>query len=322
LPLRDLAEKCGIYIGAAVEPGYLIIREYAEILSREFNVVTAENALKFEAVHPQRGVYSFEGADAIVRFAETHGMKVRGHTLVWHQQLPAWITSGSYAWEEWKNILREHVMSVVGRYKGRIYAWDVVNEAILDNGSLRDNVWFRNVGPEYIESAFRWAHEADPNALLFYNDYGAEDLNDKSHAVYSLVKSLLEKGVPIHGVGLQMHINVENPPKPEDVAANIKRLNDLGLIVHITEMDVRIRTPPSNEDLIKQAEIYRDILRVCLSSEKCTAFIMWGFTDRYSWIPNYFSGYGSALIFDEQYRPKLAYYYILRTFIEKLSIKG
>ncbi|MDW8049331.1 MAG: endo-1,4-beta-xylanase, partial [Nitrososphaerota archaeon] len=231
--LRTLAEKCGIYIGAAVEPDYLTM-DYAETLKREFNMVTTENVLKFGPVHPQPTVYSFAGADRVIEFAEAHGMKVRGHTLVWHSQLPSWITAGRYTRDEWIQILRDHIMTVVGRYRGRIYAWDVVNEAIDDSGALRNTIWLQNIGPEYIELAFRWAHEADPNALLFYNDYGAEGLGVKSDAVYNLVKGLLEKGVPIHGVGLQMHISADSPPSPQSVAANIRRLNNLGLEVHIT----------------------------------------------------------------------------------------
>ncbi|MBO3841491.1 MAG: endo-1,4-beta-xylanase [Candidatus Brockarchaeota archaeon] len=314
-PLKVLAEKQGIYIGAAVGADQLRIREYAETLSREFNILTTENALKFERVHPERNVYSFAEADAIVSFAEANGMKIRGHTLVWHNQLPEWITHGNYSREEWISILYEHITTVVSRYKGRVYAWDVVNEAVDDDGSLRKTIWLRNIGPEYIEMVFRWAHEADPQALLFYNDYGAEGLGVKSDAVYNLVKSLLEKGVPIHGVGLQMHVSTEHYPTPQEISANIKRLSDLGLDIHITEMDVRLKLPAESADLVRQAEIYRDVLMVCLSSEKCTAFVMWGFTDRYSWIPEFFSGYGSALIFDESYNPKPAYYYILKSLI-------
>lgn len=320
-PLRNLAEECGIYIGAAVERSLLDIPDYAYILKREFNILTTENALKFGPVHPQREAYSFSDADYIISFAERNGMKVRGHTLVWHQQLPSWVAQGNYSREEWISILREHIMTVVGRYKGRIYAWDVVNEAIADDGTLRDTIWLRNIGPEYIEMAFRWAHEADPQAILFYNDYGAEGLNVKSNATYNLVKSLLEKGVPIHGVGLQMHLSLENPLNPQEVEANIKRLNDLGLEVHITEMDVRIRMPARWEDLIEQAKIYRDILRACLSVERCKAFVIWGFTDKYSWIPGHFSGYGAALIFDESYVPKPAYYFIAETLVEHLTEK-
>jgi len=315
-PLRVLAEKHGIYVGAAVGADQLRIKEYAETLSREFNILTTENALKFERVHPERNVYSFAEADAIISFAEANGMKVRGHTLVWHNQLPEWITRGNYSREEWIRILHDHVTTVVSRYRGRVYAWDVVNEAVDEDGSLRETIWLRNIGPEYIELAFRWAHEADPEALLFYNDYGAEGMGVKSDAVYNLVKTLLEKGVPIHGVGLQMHISTEYYPAPQQVAANIKRLGDLGLEIHITEIDVRIRLPADSKSLIRQAEIYRDMLEVCLSYKKCTAFVMWGFTDRYSWIPGFFSGYGSALIFDEHYNPKPAYYYILRLLME------
>jgi len=318
-PLRVLAERCGIYIGAAVERSLLDIPDYAYTLKREFNILTTENALKFANVHPQPDTYSFDDADYIISFAESNGMKVRGHTLVWHQQLPTWITQGRYTREEWINILREHIMTVVGRYRGKIYAWDVVNEAVEDDGTLRDNIWLKNIGPEYIELAFRWAHEADPQALLFYNDYGAEGLGVKSDAIYSFIKSLLDKGVPIHGVGLQMHISLENPPNPQEIAANIRRLNDLGLEVHITEMDVRIKTPARWEDLIKQAEIYREILKVCLSAERCKVFVMWGFTDKHSWIPSHFAGYGAALIFDESYKPKPAYYYIIATLIEDLT---
>lgn len=318
-PLRSLAERCSIYIGAAVERGLLDIPDYAHTIKQEFNILTTENALKFGPVHPDPYAYSFGDADYIINFAESQGMKIRGHTLVWHQQLPNWITQGKYTREEWINILREHIITIVGRYKGRIYAWDVVNEAVNDDGTLRDNIWMRNIGPEYIELAFRWAHEADPQALLFYNDYGAEGLGVKSDAVYNLIKGLLENGVPVHGVGLQMHVSVENPPAPSEVLANIKRLNDLGLVVHITEMDVRVRTPPQWEDLVRQAEIYRDILKVCLSAGNCKVFVMWGFTDEYSWIPSYFSGYGAALIFDESYRPKPAYYYIVKVLIEHLA---
>ncbi len=315
-PLKTLAEKHGVYIGAAVGADQLRIKEYAEILSREFNILTTENALKFERVHPERNVYSFAEADAIISFAEANGMRVRGHTLVWHYQLPEWITRGNYSREEWISILHDHITTVVSHYRGRVYAWDVVNEAVDDDGSLRKTIWLENIGPEYIELAFKWAHEADPQALLFYNDYGAEGLGVKSDAVYNLVKNLLEKGVPIHGVGLQMHVSTEYYPAPQDIAANIKRLSDLGLEIHITEMDVRVRLPAKSADLVRQAEIYRDVLMVCLSSEKFTAFVMWGFTDRYSWIPGFFSGYGSALIFDENYHPKPAYYYILKSLMQ------
>lgn len=320
-PLRELASRAGILVGTCVSSFSLSDRDYVETLTREFSVVTTENELKFEVVHPNPGTYVFEPADRIISLAEANGMKVRGHTLVWHAQLPSWIVNGEFTKEEWKNILRDHILTVVGRYRGRIWAWDVVNEAFDDSGSLRDTVWLRNIGPEYIELAFRWAHEADPEALLFYNDYGIEEVNAKSDAVYKLVKELLERNVPIHGIGLQMHVSLDNPPDPRKVAENIKRFTDLGLQVHITEMDVRIRLPATEDELIRQAQIYREILEVCLNSKGCTAFVMWGFTDRYSWIPHFFQGYGAALIFDENYLPKPAYYALWETLFAK-AFKG
>ncbi|MGQ9632237.1 MAG: endo-1,4-beta-xylanase [bacterium] len=316
--LRSLAQTRGIYIGAAVAAGPLGGDElYAETLAREFNILTPENAMKFGPLHPGRDFYYFDDADAIVGFAKAHNIQVRGHTLVWHNQLPAWLIGGRWTRDELIEILREHITTVVGRYRGRVYAWDVVNEAIADDGSMRDTIWLRGIGPEYIDMAFRWAHEADPSALLFYNDYGGEGLGRKSDAIYALVRELLLRGVPIHGVGLQMHVSLDWHPNPQDVAANINRLASLGLEVHITEMDVRIREPITEEKLASQARIYRDILKVCLFSSNFKAFVLWGFTDRYSWIPHFFPGSGAGLIFDESYLPKPAYNALVDILVER-----
>lgn len=308
LSLRAFAEIRDIQIGAAVTAGLLQSEAlYAETLAREFSMLTPENAMKFGPLHPDRDRYDFSNADAIVDFAEAHGMRVRGHTLVWYNQLPRWLTEGNWTRDELIEILREHIMTVVGHYRGRVVVWDVVNEAIADDGSsLRDSIWLRVIGPEYIDMAFRWAHEADPDALLFYNDWGGEGQGQKWDATYALVRDLLQRGVPIHGVGLQMHVSLDSCPEPQDVAANIERLAALGLEVHITEMDVRIEMPATQEELDKQACIYRDMLRVCLSAENCTAFVLWGFADSHSWIPDFFQGCGAALIFDEAYDPKPA----------------
>ncbi|MEM2447140.1 MAG: endo-1,4-beta-xylanase, partial [Thermoproteota archaeon] len=265
--LKELASRCGIMIGTCVSYSSLSDNKYREIIASEFSVITPENELKFVLVHPFRSVYTFSRADAIISFAEENGIKVRGHCLVWHQQLPDWILNGNYTREEWIEILRDHIYTVVGRYKGRLYAWDVVNEAFNDDGTLRDTIWLRNIGPEYIKLAFQWAHEADPDALLFYNDYGAEAINRKSNAIYEFVKNLLEEGVPIHGIGLQMHVRVEWYPNPQSVAENIKRFRELGLKVEITEMDVAIRLPVSEEEITKQAEIYKSILKTYLNSD-------------------------------------------------------
>lgn len=314
--LRSLAQARGRYIGAAVAPGPLLSEPvYAETLAREFNMLTPENALKFGRTHPSRDRYTFQDADAIVAFAQANGMAVRGHTLVWHEVLPRWLTAGAFARDELLAILHEHITTVVGRYRGRIAAWDVVNEALGSDGVWRNTFWYKTIGPEYVDLAFRWAREADPQARLFYNDYGGEGLGRKSDAIYALARGMKQRGVPIDGVGLQMHVRLDASPEPADVVASLQRLAALGLEVHITEMDVRIQGQATEEKLARQASIHRDMLRVCLAAENCRAFVFWGFTDRHSWIPRYFPGWGAALPFDEAYRPKPAY----RALIEALS---
>ncbi len=311
-PLRDLADARGIYIGGAVEPHYLRCAPvYGEVLGREFNILVAENAFKFWSLHPGADRYTFGGADAIVEFAEAHSMKVRGHTLLWHQSMPEWIEKATFTPQQWERVIHDHIATVVARYKGRVAYWDVINEAINDSaagGTLRQTVWSDGLGPDFIDKAFIWAHEADPDALLFYNDYGAEGMGGKSDQVYTLVKGLLERGVPIHGVGLQMHLSLGTAPKPEDVRRNIQRLAELGLQVHITELDVRLPSNASADFFEAQARMYREYLDACLAFENCTAFVLWGFTDRYSWIPNFQPGFDHALIFDKEYRPKPAYF--------------
>ncbi len=284
-------------------------------------MLTPENAMKFEPLRPSRERYDFDHADALVDFAEKHAMQVRGHTLVWHQQLPSWLTERDWTRDELIEILREHITTVVGRYRGRVAAWDVVNEAVADDGSLRDTIWRQVIGPEYIDMAFRWAHEADPDALLFYNDYGGEVLGPKSDAIYALVRDLLQRDVPIHGVGLQTHVSLDWFPEPQDIAANVDslsanmdRLSALGLVVHITETDVRIERPITEDELAKQARIYGAALEACLSAQNCKALVLWGFTDRHSWIPYAFPGTGAALVFDDAYRPKPAYHSLIDGF--------
>lgn len=201
--------------------------------------------------------------------------------------------------------------------------WDVVNEGLDDNGALRDSIWLRGIGPDYIDWAFRWARQANPQARLFYNDYGGEGLGQKSDAIYNLLKGLLQRGVPVNGVGLQMHVSIDAYPDPQDVLANMKRLVALGLEVQITEMDVQIQHDhrPMEQRLEAQAQIYRDMLSACLAAKNCTAFAMWGFIDRYSWIPQFTGHPDAPLIFDESYRPKPAYVALVSVLKEALKRK-
>jgi endo-1,4-beta-xylanase len=308
--LRSLAEARGLPIGAAVAADALFgpqEPEYAKTLAREFNMMTAENAMKWGALRPSREQFIFNVPDLMIKFAENHGITVRGHNLIWHQSNPAWLIRGNFKPGEMSTIMHDHIKTVVEHFKGKLAAWDVVNEAVSDQtvgakAKMRDTIWSKT-GPDYIGQAFKWARESDPDVKLFYNDYNAEGMNPKSQTVYELVRDLKSKGVPIDGVGLQMHVGIKNPPSMTGIAANMKRLNDLGLEVQVTEMDVKLDTnQPLAQQLQAQAKVYADVLRVCLAASRCTAFVLWGFTDGYSWLAS-----SKPLLFDGVYKPKPAY---------------
>jgi endo-1,4-beta-xylanase len=318
--LREAAQGSGVLIGAAVRPTQLSEMAYASTLAREFNLLEPEDALKWEVVHPEPQRFDFSQADQIVDFALRHDMKVRGHTLVWHRQNPKWLTDGNYTSGELAEILEKHIKTVVGHYRGKIFAWDVVNEAFdeLHPGTLRNTIWrdqpgigLAGSGSSYIERCFRWTHEADPQALLFYNEAEAEAVNPKSDAIYAMVRDFRERGVPIDGVGLQMHI-ANLHADLASISTNIKRFTALGVQVHITEMDVALPVNADGdarpEDLQKQAELYREIAAACLSHPGCTAIQTWGFTDKYSWIGSHSKHtQGAALLFDRNYGAKPAH---------------
>jgi endo-1,4-beta-xylanase len=325
--LRDYADRAGVLVGAAVEPRYFSEAEYARTLAREFNMLTAENVLKWGTLRPSRARFDFEPGDRLVAFARKHRMKVRGHTLLWSEYNPRWLTSGSFTPAEMSALLREHIRRVMGHYRGKIFAWDVVNEVFLADGSVEPSVWydrpgigFKGKGTAYVEQAFRWAREADPDVLLFYNDYDTEGINPKSDAVYAMVKDFRARGVPIDGVGIQAHIVDLEAKDLATMEANIARLVALGLQVHITEMDVGLPVDaagrPRDEALLKrQAEIYRQAAEACLRQKGCTAFQTWGFTDKYTWIPDFTKGAkGLPLPFDSLYAPKPAYHALVEAF--------
>lgn len=314
LPLRDLAKRHDLRIGTAVDHAALSAdAPYRERIAREFSSITAENVMKWQLVEPVRGQLDFAAADELVDFAARNGQRVRGHTLVWHNQLPAWLTDGVGAGTitpaELREILRQHITDEVTHFRGRIFQWDVVNEVIDDNANLRDTIWLRNLGPGYIADAFRWAHQADPRARLYLNDYNVEGTNPKSDAYHRLATDLLRQGVAVHGFGAQGHYGVQfGFHTAAQVAANLKRFEDLGLETSITEADVRMVMPPDNAKLQAQAQGYSVLLQGCLLSKRCTSFTVWGFTDRYSWVPGFFTGQGAACLLDENLAPKPAYH--------------
>jgi endo-1,4-beta-xylanase len=306
--LRADAAAVGRWIGAAVQSSHLSDAEHARTLARHFNAVTAEYEMKWDPLEREPGQYDFSGADRIVDFAQRNGQRVKGHALVWHEALPEWVQRLSSS--ELEAALEAHIRTVVGRYRGRIPVWDVVNEAVAVDGSgLRDSVFRQRLGDAYVERAFEIAHEADPQALLVYNDFGGEGLGGKSDRIYELVRRLRDRGVPIGGIGLQMHIVAQRHPPLADIAANLRRLANLGLKVNLSEMDVRIRDVAGDRAarLEVQRQEYHDIVALCVAEPECDSITLWGFTDRYSWIDGFF-GPDDPLLFDESYQPKPAFF--------------
>ncbi len=305
-------------IGAAAASAYLSDPDYSSILGSEFSQLQAENEMKFGPIHPRPdsdpNPYDFAGADKLVAFAQSHNMVVRGHTLFWHNQVPKWIIEGKYAAPQLAKILQSHIQNVMDRYASKVYAWDVVNEAFNDDGTMRHTIWFdqpgigAGTGTKYIEQALRWAREADPKAKLFYNDYDAEEINKKSDAIYAMAEDFKQRGVPLDGIGFQAHISLkfDDPAKLASFAKNLDRFAKLGLDLHITELDIRLSddNPPS---FSAQAKLYGEITSLCVQQPACKSIQTWGVTDRHSWIPNFYKGQGWALLWDANYQQKPAY---------------
>ncbi|HEV7331597.1 MAG TPA: endo-1,4-beta-xylanase [Flavisolibacter sp.] len=320
-------------IGVAVSPQALKTDE-AGLILQHFNSVTAENAMKMGPIHPRENEYNWAGADSIVAFAQRNGLKVRGHTLVWHNQTPSWLFVDKDGNTVSKDILlqrmKDHITAVVSRYKGKIYAWDVVNEAISDKRDeyLRPSKFLEIIGEEYIAKAFQWAHEADPDAQLFYNDYN--EINPvKREKMYRLVKSLKDAGVPIHGVGLQAHWAV-NEPSRDQLDATLKQFADLGLKMQITELDVSIypkehdarERNPEDANTVYTAEreqqqeaIYKMSFEAFRKyKDAISGVTFWNISDRYSWLDN-FPVRGRKdypLLFDKDLKPKKAFWQVVK----------
>ncbi len=307
-PLRELADQQGTFIGTAVADHLLGQSAYSQTAAAEFNSVTHENALKWESVQPQQGQYSWGGADRVVEFAEANGQDLHGHTLVWHSQLPSWVSNSGFTEDQLLAVMDDHISTTMGRYAGQIDTWDVVNEPIGDDAQLRNSVFQQTLGVDYIAQSLHMARAADPSADLYINDYSIDGINPKSDAYYDLAVDLLAQGAPLDGIGLQAHLIVGQVPV--SMRDNIQRFVDLGLDVRITELDVRMNMPASQSDLQQQASDYGEVVGMCLDIDGCTGVTVWGVTDAHSWVPDHFGGEGAALPIDENYAPKPAYWAI------------
>jgi endo-1,4-beta-xylanase len=313
-------------VGVAVSP-YSLSGSQSLLILKHFQSLTAENVMKPAVIHPEENRYSWDNADKIADYASLNKMLVRGHTLCWHNQTGEWMFKDNEGKTVSKDILlarlKDHITQVVKRYKDRIYAWDVVNEAIDDDDSkfMRESEWFKICGEEYIEKAFRWAHEADPDAVLFYNDYNTE-VPAKRDKVYRLLKTLIDRGVPVHGIGLQGHWNLESPTE-KDLRNAIEKYSSLGLKIQITELDVSVYLPeekdPSDniftaEREKKQMEKYEMIFRVFRDYKNViTGVTFWNVSDRNSWLDNFpVKGRKNyPLLFDQNLKPKKAYWKVV-----------
>jgi endo-1,4-beta-xylanase len=311
--LRELAKRHNLRVGTAVDmAAFNNDTQYRERIATEFSAVTAENVMKWSELEPQRGVYNWGPADQLVESARQNHQLVHGHTLLWHNQLPTWLTqgvaSGEITPDELRQLLRKHIIDVVTHFRGKVWHWDVVNEVIDDNAQLRDTLWLQNLGPSYIADSFRWAHEADPRVRLYINDYNVEGIGAKSNAYYALVQQLLADRVPIHGFGSQGHLDTRfGNYTAFQVKENLDRFADLGLETAMTEVDVRMPMPPDATKLNAQAQSYGALMLGCLVAKRCVMFTVWGYTDKYSWVPGFFTGQGAANLLDENFQPKFAY---------------
>ncbi len=304
-PLRQYPAARTMFLGSAARASLLSEGNYANTLSREFNGLVPENELKWATVHPGPTTYNFGPADSLVNFARLHSMAIRGVPLLWDWQNPAWLTDTKYNRAQVRAILADHIATVVGHYKGRISQWDVVNEPFAENGKLLNTIW-KKMGRRYMDEAFAMARAADPAAKLFLNERGIEVPGVKANAVFKEVSKMKARGVPINGVGFQMHAN-EARPTAEELAGQFARYSAIGVEVAITEMDVQLPQPPTAAAIQTQANVYRGALATCRAAPNCKTFVVWGFTDKYSWIPLFFPGFGSATMMDSAYKNKPAY---------------
>lgn len=308
-------------IGSTVSAHPLAMDEqYAPILGREFNQITPENAMKFQMIQPQQGVFEFGEADMLAEYCILNDSKMHGHCLVWQEAIPMWIHNGTWTNQQVEDIMVNHITTVVGRYAGTFESWDVINEPFEGfTADLREHVWNTAMGRDYIKKALIAAHAADPTALLFINEWGVEEAGTKQDAIYDLFVELLADDVPVHGIGFQMHEDMNADYQetwPDDTPSvnkqmlkdAIARFKGLGLEARVSELDVNMhQIYPTT--LQAFSEYYRDMLAACLE-EGAHTFCMWGFTDRWSSLQGWwdYHSYGNGLIFDENYQPKNAYH--------------
>lgn len=319
--LRSLATERGRYVGSVMNSEWFwgsIDDAYEPIHKAQFNAVVPENEMKFDALEPSQNTFNYTNADKLVAYAQANGMRLRGHALAWHSQVPSWVSGATWTRETLLAVLKNHILNVVGHFKGEVAEWDVVNEAICDSpvgwrtsSCGTTSIWQTVIGEDFIDSAFVWAHQADPDAELFYNDYSLEwgtASGSKAGFLLTQIKKWKAAGIPITGVGSQTHIANTHTQTPKNLSALADSLNAYGLTFNITELDIGFTkgSTPSQSDLEAQGHLYAQFMDMFLEKTNMKVFMMWGFTDRYSWLPKY-QGKDYGLIYDSNYVKKPAY---------------
>lgn len=315
-----LKDQFSIPLGASMNPRLLQENEaYRHLATTEFNSVTAENHMKMMMIHPDANRFDFSKGDEILQFAKTNKKRMHGHTLVWHNQVPKWMNEFSGDAQAWEALLKNHVQEVAKHYQGQVSGWDVVNEAFLDDGSLRPSIWAKNI-PDYIAKSFQWAHEADPNAILFYNDYGQDGKPQKMKAILDMVQDLQARHIPIHGLGLQMHINISS--NNEEIQRVIQQSASTGLAIHFSELDIAVN--PKNDSTFVYNETAKEAQKqkfkivfdayLGIPKQQQYGITFWNIGDRDSWLRGYFKRPKEyPLLFDDAYARKPAYFYLTNT---------
>ncbi|KAJ1337269.1 endo-1,4-beta-xylanase [Microdochium nivale] len=310
--LHELAVAAGkMYYGSATDNGELTDAPYVEILKAEFGSTTPGNGQKWAYTEPERGQFTFSQGDVVASFADANKMLLRCHTLAWHSQLPSWVSGGSWTKAALTQVIEAHVANVVAHYKGKCYAWDVVNEALNEDGTWRESVFSTAFGGGgWIDVAFKATAIADPAAKLYYNDYNIEKLGNKQAATVAIVKQVIAAGGRVDGVGMQAHLIVGQMPTLASMVGTMQSYVAAGASeVAYTELDIRHKTlPPSTAAATQQANDYASITQACLDVAACIGITIWDYTDKYSWVPAAFKGEGAALLWDENLQKKPAYY--------------
>ncbi|PWJ41909.1 endo-1,4-beta-xylanase [Sediminitomix flava] len=309
--LKEVAES--FHVGMAVITERLNGTHH-EIYQREYNQITAEWEMKMNIMYPTEGRYDFTAADQLVDYAEANGMRIHGHALIWHAATPTWVEDFAGTDEEFETMVEDYIKTTVSRYKGRIVSWDVVNEAVNDsNGELRNTVFLQRMGADYIQKCFQWAREADPDVLLFYNDYNLCWDQTKLGTVLNLIDDFQTNNVPLDGVGFQMHISYNGPSKAR-IAENTKLVTDKGVLLHYSELDVKVNPDNDISELTEerafaQKDKVTEVVEIYNAIPEGSKFALtiWGLRDNESWIPNQQGHADWALFYDEDFNIKKAH---------------